>query len=299
MDDEAKIGLVAIGRNEGERLKSCLRSVPHGVPIVYVDSASTDGSVDFARSIGARVVQLNLTMPFTAARARNAGLEAILRHSPDLELIQFVDGDCELEPGWLTDAERFLSSRPTVGAVCGRRRERFPERSIYNEMCDAEWDTATGKADACGGAAMFRAQGLAQVHGYYPAIIAGEEPELCFRLRGCAWQVWRAVRSGFGYAQVWQKTRGADEQALHGRQAISALGWTVGVALIGILLSIAFGPLGAISAPLLWLIQFARLSWRGIWGWHILIGKFAETLGILRFAAVRLMGKKQGAIFYK
>lgn len=322
MDDEAKIGLVAIGRNEGERLKSCLRSVPHGVPIVYVDSASTDGSVDFARSIGARVVQLNLTMPFTAARARNAGLEAILRHSPDLELIQFVDGDCELEPGWLTDAERFLSSRPTVGAVCGRRRERFPERSIYNEMCDAEWDTAIGKADACGGDAMFRAEALAQVHGYDPAIIAGEEPELCFRLRGSGWEVWRidspmtihdadmhrarqwwmrAVRSGFGYAQVWQTTRGSNDRALYGRQVVSALGWTFGVALIGILLSIAFGPLGATSAPLLWLIQFARLSWRGgaIWGWHILIGKFAETLGILRFAAVRLMGKKQGAIFYK
>lgn len=322
MDDGAKIGLIAIGRNEGERLQSCLHSVPRGVPIVYVDSASTDGSVDFARSTGAHVVQLDLTMPFTAARARNAGLETILRNNPEVEFIQFVDGDCELEPGWLTIAEGFLRSRPTAGAVCGRRRERFPEGSIYNAMCDAEWDTAIGEADACGGDAMFRAKALVQVNGYDPAIIAGEEPELCFRLRGSGWKVWRidspmtihdadmhrarqwwmrAVRSGFGYAQVWQKTRGTVEPALYGRQVISAIGWTVGVALIGILLSIAFGPLGAASAPLLWMIQFARLSLRGgaIWGWHILIGKFAETIGILRFAAARLISKKQGAIFYK
>lgn len=322
MDDSAKIGLIAIGRNEGERLQFCLRSVPRGVPIVYVDSASTDGSVDFARSTGAHVVQLDLTMPFTAARARNAGLEAILRNNPEIEFIQFVDGDCELEPEWLTVGASFLRSRSNVGAVCGRRRERFPKSSIYNEMCDAEWDTAIGEADACGGDAMFRANALAQVDGYDPAVIAGEEPELCFRLRGCGWQVWRidspmtihdadmhrarqwwmrAVRSGFGYAQVWQKTRGTGVPALYGRQVISALGWTVGVALIGALLSIAFGPLGAAGAPLLWMIQFARLSARGgtIWGLHILIGKFAETIGILRFAAVRLIGKKQGAIFYK
>jgi len=322
MDESAKLGLVAIGRNEGERLQHCLRSVPRSVPIVYVDSASTDGSVDFARSMGAHVVELDLTIPFTAARARNSGLEALLLSRPDIEYVQFVDGDCELEPGWLAAAEAFLSSEPTAAAVCGRRRERYPERSIYNEMCDTEWNTPVGEAAACGGDAMFRVEALKQVQGYDPAVIAGEEPELCFRLRGAGWTVWRidspmtihdadmhsarqwwmrAVRSGFGYAQVWQKTSGAKRQALYGRQVASAIGWTVGVALLGLTLSIAFGPPAAAIAPLLWAIQLARLSWRGgrIWGWHMLIGKFAETIGILRFAAARIGGKKQGAIFYK
>ena len=322
MDESAKVGLVAIGRNEGERLEHCLRSVPPNIPIVYVDSASTDGSVDFSRSVGALVVQLDLTMPFTAARARNAGLEAILQYRPGLEFIQFVDGDCELETGWLAAAETFLRSKATAAAVCGRRRERYPERSIYNRMVDAEWDTPVGEADACGGDAMFRTDALAQVHGYDPAIIAGEEPELCFRLRGAGWGVWRidspmtihdadmhrarqwwmrAVRSGFGYAQVWQKTNGSKRKALYGRQVASALGWTVGIALAGVASAIAFGPIGAAVTPLLWMIQFARLSSRGgkIWGWHILFGKFAETVGILRFVAGRIGGRKQGAIFYK
>ncbi len=322
MDEVTKIGLVAIGRNEGDRLKRCLRSVPRSVPIVYVDSASTDGSVDFARSMGAVVVQLDLTMPFTAARARNAGLEALLLDCSEIGFIQFVDGDCELEPGWLTAAEAFLRSKPTVAVVCGRRRERYPERSIYNEMCDAEWNTPIGEAEACGGDAMFRVEALKQVQGYDPAVIAGEEPELCFRLRGAGWAVWRidspmtihdadmhyarqwwmrAVRSGFGYAQVWQKTSRTERQGLYGRQVASAIGWTIGVALVALTLSIAFGPLAAAVAPLLWAIQLARLSLRGgrIWGWHMLIGKFAETIGILRFAAGRIGGKKQGAIFYK
>src|SRR3546814_6782852 len=93
------IGLVAIGRNEGERLRLCLGSVPGDMPIAYIDSASTDGSAELARSMGAVVVELDLALPFTAARARNAGLEAILGAWPDLEYVQFVDGDCELEPG--------------------------------------------------------------------------------------------------------------------------------------------------------------------------------------------------------
>ena len=40
------IGIVAIGRNEGERLRRCLNSViGRGLRVVYVDSNSTDDSV--------------------------------------------------------------------------------------------------------------------------------------------------------------------------------------------------------------------------------------------------------------
>ena len=322
MAKPSKIGIVAIGRNEGERLRTCLRSIPEDVPVVYVDSGSTDGSVDFARSRGAQVVELDMASPFTAARARNAGLDTILRTWSGLEYIQFVDGDCELEQGWLAVAQQFLASEPSVAAVCGRRRERYPERSFYNRLCDAEWNTPIGEADACGGDALFRADALALVQGYDPALIAGEEPELCHRLRSMGWRVWRidspmtihdadmhrarqwwmrSVRSGFGYAQVWQKTRRTGGRALYGRQLVSALVWTMGVALVAVLSAIALGPLGLIAAPLLWLVQLGRLSLRGgaAWGWHMLAGKAAETLGIMRYAANRIGRRNHGAIFYK
>ena len=54
------LGVVAIGRNEGERLRCCLNSVVgRGLPVVYVDSSSTDSSVELARSMGVEVVELD------------------------------------------------------------------------------------------------------------------------------------------------------------------------------------------------------------------------------------------------
>src|SRR5690606_31540646 len=141
-------GVVAIGRNEGERLERCLNSL-QGLPLVYVDSGSKDNSVAFARSVGAHCVELDMSRPFTAARARNAGFRALLDLHPDLQWVMFVDGDCEVQPDWLADALEVGNSDAKIAVVCGRRRERYPASSIYNEMCDIEWNTPVGEALAC------------------------------------------------------------------------------------------------------------------------------------------------------
>lgn len=70
-------GVVVIGRNEGERLRQCLRSLLPTVVAVYVDSGSTDGSAKWARDNGAEVVDLDASVPFTAARVRNAGFQRL------------------------------------------------------------------------------------------------------------------------------------------------------------------------------------------------------------------------------
>lgn len=316
------IGLVTIGRNEGDRLKRCLRSIPANIPTVYVDSASTDDSVAFARSHGANVVELDMALPFTAARARNEGADALLRAHPETEYIQFVDGDCELEAEWFAVASNFLSADGSIAAVCGRRSERFPDASFYNRMCDAEWDTPIGEAKACGGDAMLRTAAFLQVGGYDSSMIAGEEPEFCQRLRGAGWRIWRldtpmtihdadmhrpaewwrrAVRSGFGYAQVWKKTGASGRDILYRREVISALFWTFGVIFIALLATVIFGAVGLAIAPLIWAAQLIRLAVREGFtkGLHLLLGKIAETVGILRFTIGSLRGRKQGAIFYK
>lgn len=315
-------GIVAIGRNEGERLKRCLCSIPNGVPIVYVDSASTDDSAAFAESVGAHVVALDMRLPFSAARARNEGFDALLAAHPDLDFVQFIDGDCELEAGWIASAEQFLLSHPEFGATCGRRRERFPDASFYNRMCDDEWNTPVGEADACGGDAVMRTDAFREAGGYDPAIIAGEEPELCQRMRTRGWRIWRldapmtihdadmhhvrqwwmrAVRSGFGYAQVWQKTGQNGGGRLYARQLVSALVWTLGVLALAVGLGLIFGPVALVTAPLIWGMQLARLGRRdgARKAGYLLLGKFAETIGILRFAATKIAGGRQGAIFYK
>jgi GT2 family glycosyltransferase len=186
-----RTGLVIIGRNEGERLRRCLASARSIPERVYVDSGSTDGSVALARSEGFTVVELPVPPVFTAARARNAGLECLLARDDSLEFVQFVDGDCEIRAGWLQSALEKLEADPGLAAVFGRRRERHPEASCYNALCDDEWNIPVGEAAGCGGDAMFRVSALRDVHGFNAAMIAGEDSELSMRLRKAGWKLWR------------------------------------------------------------------------------------------------------------
>ncbi len=181
-----------IGRNEGKRFVRCLDSLLGRVnPIVYVDSGSTDGSIEYAREHGVEVVELDSSIPFTAARARNAGLDRAQELTPDAELVMFVDGDCEVNPEWLTTAERFLDEHEDYAVVCGRRRERHPGASVYNYLCDVEWNTPVGDARGCGGDAVMRVRAFTAVGGFNASLIAGEEPELCVRLRAAGWKIRR------------------------------------------------------------------------------------------------------------
>jgi Glycosyl transferase family 2 len=192
LESSAAVGAVVIGRNEGDRLRRCLESLRGRVRcVVYVDSGSTDNSVATASALGTEIVTLDMSKPFTAARARNEGFARLRALQPDVRFVQFVDGDCEVVPGWLEGAAQVLRERPKLAVVCGRRRERYPEASIYNRLCDMEWDTPVGPALACGGDALMRAAVLAEVGGFNPELIAGEEPELCVRIRAAGYGVER------------------------------------------------------------------------------------------------------------
>lgn len=316
------VGLVVIGRNEGERLRVCLASVVGVVSlVVYVDSGSTDGSVALARDMGAHVVVLDMRQPFTAARARNAGFQALLALSLDVRYVQFVDGDCELMPGWLASARTFLARHPAYAVVCGRLRERHPERSVYNRLCDQEWDTPVGDAKACGGIAMLRTDALRVAGGFREDLIAGEEPELCVRLRADGWKVYRldadmawhdaamlhwrqwwrrSVRGGYAFAEgVW--LHGAPPEHHWVAETRRALAWGL---LLPVLVLVLAGWLGAWAWALLLVypLQVLRLARRyqsGARGFFLVVGKFAESWGVLRFLANRLLRRRQALIEYK
>ena len=315
-------GVVAIGRNEGERLVRCLESLRDSeCPVVYVDSASTDGSLERARALGAEVVALDMTRPFTAARARAEGLAALRRLHPTLQTVFFVDGDCEVEPGFLPAAHAFLQENPRFAVVCGRRRERFPDASSYNALIDREWATPVGEASACGGDALYRLAAYDETGGFDPAMLAGEEPELCFRLRSRGWRImridqpmtihdaamtrfaqwWRrAVRGGMGVAQAWVAT-GSNSQALYAREIARAVFWAGALPLLALALAIAFHPLLLLVWPVVTALQFARLGFRSGPASAMLatVGKFAELLGILRYLGRRLSGKTGSTLNYK
>jgi glycosyltransferase involved in cell wall biosynthesis len=213
-DKELQIGAVIIGRNEGQRLVTCFESLlGHVDNIVYVDSGSTDNSLQEAKTRGVDIISLDISIPFTAARARNQGANQLIDKYSQLKFIQFIDGDCEIQPDWIATASNFLQANPDYAVVCGRRRERYPDQSIYNHWCDIEWDTPIGDAIACGGDALLRIEAFKQVKGYRNDIIAGEEPEMCFRLREQGWKIKRidtemtlhdaAITK---FSQWWQRT---------------------------------------------------------------------------------------------
>jgi GT2 family glycosyltransferase len=279
---------VVIGRNEGERLERSLASVASDSHrVLYVDSGSSDGSVELGRRLASEVVVLDDSLPFTAARARNAGLKRLLELDGSLRLVQFVDGDCELEPGWLERARETLGRDPSLGALCGRLRERHPDASPYARLSQMEWNLPAGETLACGGIAMFRVAALTAVGGFDASMIAGEEPELCCRLRQAGWRIerlnqamavhdgemttfrqwWlRAVRSGHAYAET---------AALHGelggqsatRQMASMLLW-------GLL-----APLAALvgAAAMLWSPRAALLPLLVLCAYGALFGRIHRS----------------------
>lgn len=319
--------LVAIGRNEGERLKRCLASAANGVDhIVYVDSGSTDGSLEHAQSVGAEVVQLDTAVKFTAARARNAGFRRALELQPKVRFVQFVDGDCEVVPGWLDHAAAFLRDHPEVAAVCGRRRERYPDRSVYNKLCDMEWARPPGPALYCGGDVMVRTDAFRKVGGFRESLIAGEEPELCVRLRRAGWSIhvldaemtlhdaamtsfgqwWKRVtRSGYAYAEG-AYLHGAGPERHWVWESCRAWIWGLGPPLTVLAAAALAGPwalLILLVYPLQALRQFRKetgtLQERLFSSVFNLLSRFPELAGQLRFLRDRLLRRDGSLIEYK
>lgn len=331
------VAIVVIGRNEGDRLKRCLQSLPPGVPAIYVDSGSTDDSLEFARSLGVVVAELDMRAPFTAARARNLGWRKLLEALPDLKFVQFVDGDCEVSRHWISRALDAIASDDQLAAVFGRRRERFPACSIYNTMCDDEWDAPLGLVEACGGDVLFRVSALMAAGGYSDNLIAGEEPDLCLRLRQKGWRIrriegemtlhdaaitsfgahWtRTRRSGFAYAEhVWR----------HGRQAIPSwrrqlfgiLFWGLALPIViaacvtiytwsGWRAALVLGSIIGLSYPLQILRVATKKSqstpdprFAASYGLLIVVGKFAQVLGVLECWNGHILRRDARLIEYK
>ena len=330
------LGTVVIGRNEGARLVACLSSQPALAPIAYVDSGSTDRSVAQARAAGAHVVQLTSPPSFSAARARNAGMRALLGHFPELEFIQMTDGDCVLRETWIESAVTALRADPSAALVFGRRRELHPDRSIYNALCDDEWNVPVGEAPACGGDVLFRVAALQSVGGYNEDMIAGEDPEVSMRLRKNGWrlrridaemtlhdadilyftQFWtRARRSGHAFAELahlhpdirwpdWQ--RSCWSIVIWGGAMPSALATTI-------VLSTFHDRLWWIASAVLllaWPAKIAQLSHRQfrrglkpkialVSGSLLMVGKLPQFLGLARFHYGRWRNRASPIIEYK
>lgn len=331
------VGIVVIGRNEGQRLVACIASLPSDIPCVYVDSGSSDGSCEHARERGLVVVDLDMSISFTAARARNAGYRRLVLDHPDICFVQFIDGDCVLDPQWLPQARQAMDVETDLAIVFGRRRERFPEASLYNAQCDQEWNVPVGEAPACGGDALVRRCAFEAVGGYAETLIAGEEPDLCLRLRRKGWRIrridvemtlhdadihkfgiwWRRnMRAGHAYAEHLWRHRGLAIPDWT-RAFVRMMVWAAILPMVALISAVGvaigfpslFGLL-AVLVLLLFGVRFARIVFRSLrhgenWqfaignAWLLSLDKFAQLAGAAKFGYRLFARKPSQLIEYK
>lgn len=316
------IGAVVIGRNEGDRLESSLRSAQQlGIPLVYADSGSTDGSAKTAERLGVPVVSLDQRRPFSAARGRNEGLERLLRDTPSIDFALFLDGDCTVHPDFPAIAVTTLLDDPRCAIVTGNLAERHPDRSIYNRLCAIEWRSPSGEItnmSGLGGIMVVRVTAFQQVGGFNLEAIAGEEPDLGARLARAGWTVVKIDQpmathdaDMLHFAQWWRRAARSGHAMAHrytavrdtGRQILSVILWGFLLPSAVVLLLIP-----SYGASILLLGGYAILGWRIYRGFRqrgfsrsdatlatrfIIIGKFAEFEGILRYILNRVRGRFQ------
>lgn len=330
-DATSDVGCVVIGRNEGDRLELCLRAALRQVRhVVYVDSGSTDGSVERARALGAEVVGLDRATPFTAARARAVGFRALRQAHPECSFVQFVDGDTELCPDWLAAGAAHLRATPRIGVVAGRQHERSPNRTPFHRMFDVEWDTPRGIVKYCAGNAMVRASAYEAAGGYRRDLIAGEEPELCVRIRRGGHLVealgqdmavhdagefhfrqwWRrSVRAGHAFAEG-AHLHGASPERHYVRETARIVFWAALLPALALVTAPWTSGLSLLALPVGYACSAGR-AYRTVRGrgrpardarlaaMLYTLGKVPELLGVLRFHLHRMLRRRPGLIEYK
>ena len=321
----SQLGIVVIGRNEGDRLLACLASLHDaGCPIVYVDSGSTDASADRAKPLCERVVELDPARPFSAARARNEGFTDLMSAHPTIEFVQFLDGDCTLLPGWLAAASQAMTGEPRRAVVIGPLQERRPDASIYNRLCALEWKSPAGDLSnfgALGGIMLVRAAVFVRLGGFNEQVIAGEDSEFGVRVGSAGLKItkigvpmathdadinrfgqwWRrAVRSGHAIGQRFSLNgRGPARDCARERRSVLLWAWALPAAIVslapftqGLSLLLAFGYLVLGQR----IARYRRAqgddaSDARLYARFVVIGKFAEGLGLLKFHLNSIAGR--------
>jgi cellulose synthase/poly-beta-1,6-N-acetylglucosamine synthase-like glycosyltransferase len=327
------LSIVIIGRNEGARLERCLESVASArgfrdrAEIIYVDSASSDGSPERARALHAEVIVLD-GQKLTAARGRNEGWRRA--RAP---YILFLDGDTILDADFPRLAMNALALDERIAAVWGHRREIHTERSIYNRVLDLDWIYAPGDTEFCGGDVLMRRRALEEVEGYDSTLIAGEEPELCRRLRHRGYRIlhidapmtghdldmnrfgqyWkRALRAGHAYAEMSLRFRDTPDPMWFQESRnniVRGVFWIASFLLCALSLGFSRVPLA------LWLVLVAVLSCRSAWkaqwkapgrttllllyGVHSQLQQVPIFVGQLLFNRHRKAGGQRALIEYK
>jgi GT2 family glycosyltransferase len=176
---------------------------------------------------------------------------------------------------------------------------------------------------------MMRVKAFQQVGGFNPTLIAGEEPELCVRLRQKGWKIFRidaemtlhdaqmtrfgqwwkrAMRAGHAYAEgSW--LHGGEPERHWVKETRSIWLWGLFIPLLALgtaWLTHGLSLLLLLGYPLQFVRMFGNLRRKNIssknaafYALSCIVGKFAQVEGALGFLRTRLLGTKSTLIEYK
>lgn len=194
MNDECykyDLSIVIIGKNADWSIGRLLNSIMLNTPaqatseIIYVDSASTDRTLEIVRGYPVKIVKLSSSYPLCASAGRFIGSQYATG-----KYIAFFDSDMELAGGWLQLAMRTMDEQEKIGVVSGiiLDAERTAESGLPKEAPSYLGNCLTDIRYA-GNAAMFRHEVLIAAGNWNPYLISDEEPELCLRIRHMGFRV--------------------------------------------------------------------------------------------------------------
>jgi glycosyltransferase involved in cell wall biosynthesis len=313
------ISCIVIGINSARTIVSCIKSIkksdyPKLIEIIYVDGGSSDNSVELAKKLGVKVIQLKQEHP-TPGRGRNVGWK-----NASNELIQFLDGDTTLDQKWLKKAIKHIDNK-TV-AVCGYGKEKDPNKNWYHLVADLEWSNETGNIKYFGGNVLIKKSILEETSGYNDNLIAGEDPEFSFRIREKGYNIKRldslmyyhdinmnnlkeyfkrCFRKGYGYAEVGTMRLKKKEYGWI-KRTIKTTIKTIGT-FVFLILALLFQNIYFVSFALLLniipIIKISRFKKQYklnikksiIYALHLVLAAYLTTAGVFRYYIGKLFNK--------
>lgn len=232
-----RVSILIKALNEEARIAHCLDAAVREAQLVdgeviLVDSLSTDRTVEIARSYPIRIVQ------FSFPEDRSCGAAVQLGYQfAEGEYIYVLDGDMELQNGFIAKALNVLETESNVGGVGGKLLDRR-----IRTAADLRRALTLGilsrriEVDELGGGGLYRRKAIESVgylaHRWLPAC---EEAELGFRLRAAGWRLFRLpdpavlhtghTESNWGMVRRLWKNRRAHAAGMFLRSAFGKAWW--------------------------------------------------------------------------